>query len=75
MYKRQIKISKILLNHEHDLIQKAVGWMLREIGNMDYQTEYEFLLQYYKIMPRTMLRYSIERFDEEVRQNFLKGRI
>lgn len=70
-----LEISKILLNHEHDLIHKAVGWMLREIGNRDYQVEYDFLLQYYKEMPRTMLRYSIEKFEQDVRQKFLKGEI
>ena len=70
-----LKISKILLNHEHDLIHKAVGWMLREIGNRDYQIEYDFLIEYYNQMPRTMLRYSIEKFDEKIRQKFLKGEI
>jgi hypothetical protein len=49
--------------------------MLREIGNRDYQIEYDFLIEYYNQMPRTMLRYSIEKFDEKIRQKFLKGEI
>lgn len=74
-YKETIKISEKLLNHNHDLIHKAVGWMLREVGKIDYEVEYNFLKKHYKEMPRTMLRYSIEKFDEKVRQNFLKGKI
>jgi len=70
-----LEIATLLLHHKHDLIHKAVGWMLREIGNRDYQTEYNFLLMHYKTMPRTMLRYAIEKFDEEIRQGFLKGSI
>lgn len=49
--------------------------MLREVGNIDFQTEYAFLKQHYQTMPRTMLRYAIEKFDEPLRQDFLKGRI
>ncbi len=69
-----LRISKILLNDEHDLIHKAVGWMLREIGKKDLQTLMQFLQQHYKKMPRTMLRYAIEKLDEDTRQDFLKGR-
>ena len=70
-----LNIAENLLNHEHDLIHKAVGWMLREVGKRDFQTEFEFLKQHYKKMPRIMLRYAIERFDPELRQQFLNGSI
>jgi 3-methyladenine DNA glycosylase AlkD len=67
-----LNISKILLNHSHDLIHKAVGWMLREVGKRDLKIEEEFLQKYYKDMPRTMLRYAIEKFEEDKRQRYLK---
>lgn len=74
-YEDTFKIAEILLNNKQDLIHKAVGWMLREVGKKDFDVEYNFLVKHYKEMPRTMLRYSIERFDEDLRQDFLKGRI
>ncbi|MDM5271613.1 DNA alkylation repair protein [Sulfurovum sp. zt1-1] len=69
-----LSISEILIEDEEDLIHKATGWMLREVGKMDIQAERKFLLKHYNKMPRTMLRYAIERLDENERQGFLKGK-
>lgn len=67
-----LALAERLLHHPHDLMQKAVGWMLREMGKRDKDLLVQFLEKHGRVMPRTMLRYAIEKFPEEERQEFLK---
>ncbi len=71
-HKDILALSEKLLDHKHDLMHKAMGWMLRETGKKDMKALTGFLDKYHKVMPRTMLRYSIEKLSAEERAHYMK---
>jgi 3-methyladenine DNA glycosylase AlkD len=75
VYETALSIANLLLHHQHDLIQKAVGWMLKEISKNSIHVTDQFLVAHYKNMPRTSLRYAIEKFPEARRKALLHGNI
>ena len=74
-YDDTLRVARLLLGDPEDLIHKAVGWMLREVGKRKVEAAEAFLQAHYRQMPRTMLRYAIERFPEARRQAYLRGAV
>jgi len=74
-FKDALALALILGHDHHDLIHKAVGWVLREVGNRQRTVMEDYLIQHYATMPRTMLRYAIEKLPQSRRQEYLKGKI
>ncbi|QUQ63786.1 DNA alkylation repair protein [Kutzneria sp. CA-103260] len=70
-----LRLADKLVHDDHDLIHKAVGWMLREVGERDREAALAWLARHHRTMPRTMLRYAIEKFDSKLRKEFLAGTI
>ena len=66
------KLSLQMMDHQHDLMHKSIGWMLREAGKRDEKRLYDFIVKHKSIMPRTMLRYSIEKFTPDIRRKLMK---
>jgi len=74
-FSQTLRVAQMLLADKEELIHKAVGWMLREVGKRDLQAENAFLRKHYRCMPRLMLRYAIEKYSEAERQQYLKGEV
>ena len=73
-FKQTIELADIFINDKHDLMHKATGWMLREVGKKDIQTLQVFLQKNAYRMPRVMLRYSIEKMDNDKKREYMKMR-